>query len=42
MEQKYSRAELRKNSEITEILDPLVKEWFFSKFKDFSESQLTK
>ena len=39
-EKKYSRAELRKSAEIVRILDPLVKEWFFSKFKDFSESQL--
>jgi len=39
--QKYIvEAELRKSSEIIDILDPLVKEWFFSKFKDFSESQL--
>ena len=37
---KYLRAELRKSSEIIGILDPLVKEWFFSKFKEFSESQL--
>jgi len=39
-EKKYPRAELRKPSEIISILDPLVKEWFFSKFKEFSESQL--
>jgi ATP-dependent Lhr-like helicase len=32
---------LRRNKEeITNILDPLIKEWFFSKFKDFSEPQL--
>lgn len=37
---RYTRAELRKESEIIEILDPLVKEWFFSKFSCFSESQL--
>jgi len=36
----YPNAEARKGSEIVEILNPLVKEWFFSKFKDFSESQL--
>lgn len=36
----YSRAELRKNMEIVGILDPLVKKWFFEKFKDFSDSQL--
>jgi ATP-dependent helicase Lhr and Lhr-like helicase len=38
--QKCIPAELRGASEIIGILDPLVKEWFFSKFKDFSESQL--
>lgn len=37
---KYPRADLRKSSEIISILNPLVKEWFFSRFKDFSESQL--
>ena len=36
----YLRSEIRKPEEIIKILDPLVKEWFFSKFKDFSESQL--
>jgi len=36
----YPRAELRKPAEIINILDPLVKEWFFSKFKEFSDSQL--
>ncbi|MEK6859375.1 MAG: DEAD/DEAH box helicase, partial [Nanoarchaeota archaeon] len=36
----YARAELRKQEEINGILDPLVKEWFFSKFEKFSESQL--
>jgi len=38
--QLYSRAEIRKPSEIIDILDPLVKEWFFGKFEGFSESQL--
>ena len=38
--QIYERAELRKKEEIIGILDPLVKEWFFSKFEKFSESQL--
>ena len=38
--QIYPRAELRKQQEIIGILDPLVKEWFFSKFKEFSQSQL--
>ena len=37
---KYERANLRKQAELVGILDPLVKEWFFSKFKEFSESQL--
>jgi len=39
-EEKYNLAKLRESSEINGILDPLVKEWFFGKFKDFSESQL--
>ena len=33
-------AKLRTKKELKEILDPLVEEWFFSKFKDFSEPQL--
>jgi len=37
---KYPFAKLRKSSEIMEILDPLVEEWFFTKFEDFSLSQL--
>ena len=36
----YPRTQINRNKEIIEILDPLVKEWFFNKFKDFSESQL--
>ena len=36
----YLMAELRKSKEIISILDPLVKEWFFNKFKDFSLPQL--
>ena len=36
----YPRAKLRKSSDIAEILDPLVKEWFFNQFVDFSEPQL--
>jgi ATP-dependent Lhr-like helicase len=39
-EVKYPRAELRPEVELIRILDPLVKEWFFSKFNNFSESQL--
>ncbi|MFH1358904.1 MAG: ATP-dependent helicase [archaeon] len=38
--QKYPRAEIRKQEELIGILDDLVKEWFFSKFKEFSDSQL--
>src|SRR3989338_7284518 len=38
--QRYPRAELRKKEQLIGILDPLVKEWFFSRFKDFSDSQL--
>ncbi|MFA5856632.1 MAG: ATP-dependent helicase [Candidatus Pacearchaeota archaeon] len=37
---KYPRAELRNKDEIIKILNPLVKEWFFSKFEGFSSSQL--
>ncbi len=37
---KYSRAEPRSPEEIAGVLDPLIKEWFFSKFRNFSESQL--
>jgi len=36
----YPRVKLQESKKIIEILDPLVKEWFFSKFEDFSESQL--
>ncbi len=38
--QIYDRAEIRKASELNGILDPLVQEWFFNKFENFSESQL--
>jgi len=34
------QAELREKNEILNILDPLVKEWFFSCFKEFSVPQL--
>ena len=37
---KYPRAQLRDKKELIRILDPLVKEWFLNKFKDFSDSQL--
>jgi len=33
------QAKERKDSEITAALHPLVKEWFFSRFKEFSETQ---
>ncbi|MFA5953164.1 MAG: ATP-dependent helicase [Candidatus Pacearchaeota archaeon] len=32
-------AKPRKTEEIKEKLNPLIREWFFSKFKDFSDSQ---
>jgi len=35
-----NQAALREKNEILNILDPLVKEWFFSHFKDFSIPQL--
>ncbi len=38
--QKYPRTEIREKKELIGILDPLVEEWFFGKFKDFSDSQL--
>jgi ATP-dependent Lhr-like helicase len=34
-----SEARQYTRKEIEEILNPLIKEWFFSKFEDFSESQ---
>jgi ATP-dependent helicase Lhr and Lhr-like helicase len=40
LDTKYPRAELRDPSEIIGIMDPLVKEWFFGKFKEFSKTQL--
>jgi ATP-dependent helicase Lhr and Lhr-like helicase len=36
----YPEIEKRNPADIVKTLDPLVNEWFFSKFKDFSESQL--
>ena len=36
----YPRINLRESSELIGILDPIVKEWFFSKFGGFSDSQL--
>jgi len=37
---EITNADLRKREDIIGIMNPLVKEWFFSKFKDFSEPQL--
>ncbi len=37
---KYQRAKLREVKELKEKLDPLVREWFFSRFKAFSLPQL--
>jgi ATP-dependent helicase Lhr and Lhr-like helicase len=34
-----SEAKQYSRKEIEEVLNPLVKEWFFSKFEDFSDSQ---
>jgi len=36
---KIKIAQERKDSEIVAVLHPLVKEWFFSKFKEFSPTQ---
>ena len=38
--EQYKLIEKRKSEEIIESLDPLVKEWFFSRFDDFSDTQL--
>jgi len=40
IEVKLERAKLRTGNELEGILHPLVKEWFFSKFKEFSLPQL--
>jgi len=37
---KYQEAKLRNEKEIENSLEPLVKDWFFSKFKEFSLPQL--
>ena len=37
---KIELAKIRKKEEIIERLNPLVKEWFFSRFKEFSLPQL--
>jgi ATP-dependent Lhr-like helicase len=37
---KYSQAVLRDENELKKVLDPLVSEWFFSKFENFSLPQL--
>jgi ATP-dependent Lhr-like helicase len=38
--EKYEIAEKRSKEDIEKQLDPLVKEWFYSRFKDFSLPQL--
>ncbi len=35
-----SKATIRDKKEVDELLDPLVKEWFFSRFKEYSLPQL--
>ncbi|MBU0907389.1 MAG: ATP-dependent helicase [Nanoarchaeota archaeon] len=40
MTQKIEYLKPYRASEVKEILNPLVSEWFFSKFKDFSATQL--
>ena len=40
MSQKIEYLQSWKKSDVDGILNPLVKEWFFSKFKDFSATQL--
>ena len=37
---KFQNADARNPAELMEILDELVREWFFDKFKNFSDSQL--
>ena len=39
-EVKLSKARLREKKDVKEMLHPLVSEWFFKKFKDFSLPQL--
>lgn len=36
---EYKYIDERKSEEIRKILDPLVEEWFFSRFMDFSSAQ---
>jgi ATP-dependent helicase Lhr and Lhr-like helicase len=36
----YQKAVLRERADLAKILDPLISEWFFSKFKEFSLPQL--
>ena len=38
--QEYEQAEKKESKKVAESLDPLVREWFFSRFKDFSLTQL--
>ena len=37
--QKFPQAERQTDAVLKKMLDPLVSEWFFTKFKDFSETQ---
>ena len=39
-EAKLSEAKKRSKEEIEKTLNPLVREWFFSRFESFSETQL--
>ena len=37
---KIEYIEPHKEAEVNGILEPLVREWFFSRFKEFSKTQL--
>ncbi|MEK6842174.1 MAG: ATP-dependent helicase [Nanoarchaeota archaeon] len=37
---RITEAKIRKSEEIEKVLHPLIKEWFFSKFKEFSQTQM--
>ena len=37
---QITEAKIRKSEEIEKVLHPLIKEWFFSKFKEFSQTQM--
>ena len=38
--ERYDEAEKRSKEDLLKVLDPLVRGWFFSRFKEFSEPQL--